>query len=51
MESIAVELPETTTTEELLSTINSLNNDDEVHGILLQHPVPLKSMKEIVLMQ
>ena len=40
MESIAVELPETTTTEELLSTINSLNNDYGVHGILLQHPVP-----------
>ena len=40
MESIAVELPETTTTEELLSTIKSLNNDDKVHGILLQHPVP-----------
>ena len=40
MESIAVELPESTTTEELLSTIKSLNNDDKVHGILLQHPVP-----------
>ena len=40
MESIAVELPETTTTEELLNTIRSLNNDKKVHGILLQHPVP-----------
>jgi|TARA_B100001093_G_C26850319_1_gene1024842 methylenetetrahydrofolate dehydrogenase (NADP+)/methenyltetrahydrofolate cyclohydrolase len=40
MESIAVELPETTTTHELLQTINNLNNDDGVHGILLQHPVP-----------
>ena len=40
MESIAVELPESTTTEELLNTINSLNKDDRVHGILLQHPVP-----------
>ncbi len=40
MESIAVELPETTTTDELLQTINNLNNDDSVHGILLQHPVP-----------
>ena len=40
MESIAVELPETTTTDELLQTINNLNNDDGVHGILLQHPVP-----------
>ena len=40
MESIAVELPKTTTTDELLQTINNLNNDDGVHGILLQHPVP-----------
>ena len=40
MESIAVELPESTTTEELLSSINSLNNNEGVHGILLQHPVP-----------
>ena len=40
MESIAVELPETTTTEELLKTIQSLNDDKKVHGILLQHPVP-----------
>jgi methylenetetrahydrofolate dehydrogenase (NADP+)/methenyltetrahydrofolate cyclohydrolase len=40
MESIAVELPETTTTDELLQTIKNLNSDDSVHGILLQHPVP-----------
>ena len=40
MESIAVELSELTTTEELLNTINGLNNDHNVHGILLQHPVP-----------
>jgi len=40
MESIAVELSESTTTDELLNTINDLNNDNSVHGILLQHPVP-----------
>ena len=40
MESIAVELSENTTTDELLQTIKNLNNDDSVHGILLQHPVP-----------
>ena len=40
MESIALELPELTSTEELLETINKLNNDSNVHGILLQHPVP-----------
>jgi len=40
MESIAVELSEDTTTEELLEKIRILNNDVNVHGILLQHPVP-----------
>ncbi len=40
MESIAIELPSTTTTDELLNRIDSLNNDENVHGILLQHPVP-----------
>ena len=40
MESVAVELPSSTTTEELLATIAELNNNRDVHGILLQHPVP-----------
>ena len=40
MKSIAVEMSDTTTTEELLNKINDLNNDASVHGILLQHPVP-----------
>lgn len=35
-----VELPEETTTEELLSLIDELNADPDVYGILLQHPVP-----------
>ena len=40
MQSIAVELPETTTTDDLLEAIQNLNSDKNVHGILLQHPVP-----------
>ncbi|MGO3345363.1 MAG: bifunctional methylenetetrahydrofolate dehydrogenase/methenyltetrahydrofolate cyclohydrolase FolD [Marinomonas sp.] len=40
MDSMAIELPDTTTTEELLNTINGLNDNPDVHGILLQHPVP-----------
>ena len=40
MESIAVELPDSTSTEDLLDTIKKLNEDKNVHGILLQHPVP-----------
>ena len=40
MGSRSVELPSTTTTEQLLATIDELNNDSQVCGILLQHPVP-----------
>ena len=40
MDSIAVELSKDTTTEELLGAIEKLNADSNVHGILLQHPVP-----------
>ena len=40
MKSIAVELSGSTTTEELIKQIDILNNDRNVHGILLQHPVP-----------
>tara|TARA_B100000886_G_scaffold158153_1_gene107788 strand:+ start:67 stop:900 length:834 start_codon:yes stop_codon:yes gene_type:complete len=40
IESIAVEMPDTTTTEELLLKIQELNDNKKVHGILLQHPVP-----------
>jgi len=40
MDSIALELGKDTTTDELLNSINELNNNKNVHGILLQHPVP-----------
>jgi methylenetetrahydrofolate dehydrogenase (NADP+)/methenyltetrahydrofolate cyclohydrolase len=40
MESLRVDLPETTTTDELLAEIDQLNANPDVHGILLQHPVP-----------
>lgn len=40
MESIRVALPKQTTTDELLAKIDELNNNPDVHGILLQHPVP-----------
>jgi methylenetetrahydrofolate dehydrogenase (NADP+)/methenyltetrahydrofolate cyclohydrolase len=40
MGSEKIELPENTTTEELLATIDKLNEDPNVHGILLQHPSP-----------
>jgi len=40
MGSSRIELAPETTTEELLAHIERLNRDSEVHGILLQHPVP-----------
>lgn len=40
MDSLKVEMPEETTTEELLAKIEELNENPNVHGILLQHPVP-----------
>ena len=40
MESLAINLPKETSTKELLLKIDELNNDKNIHGILLQHPVP-----------
>ena len=40
MQSLKVELSEQTTTEQLLAKIDELNKNPDVHGILLQHPVP-----------
>jgi methylenetetrahydrofolate dehydrogenase (NADP+)/methenyltetrahydrofolate cyclohydrolase len=40
MSSLKVNLPEDTTTEKLLAEIYKLNNDENINGILLQHPVP-----------
>nr|WP_144923981.1 tetrahydrofolate dehydrogenase/cyclohydrolase catalytic domain-containing protein [Paenibacillus bovis] len=40
MKSIRVQLSKETETAELIETIKELNNDNSVHGILLQHPVP-----------
>ena len=40
IESLAYELPEETTEDELLEIIDKLNNDTNVHGILCQLPLP-----------
>jgi len=40
MDSLKVAMPQATTTEQLLVKIAELNNNPDVHGILLQHPVP-----------
>ena len=40
IKSLAYEIPEETTEDELLGIIDKLNKDDSVHGILVQLPVP-----------
>jgi len=40
MESLKIELSENTSTNELIEEIKKLNINKNVHGILLQHPVP-----------
>jgi methylenetetrahydrofolate dehydrogenase (NADP+)/methenyltetrahydrofolate cyclohydrolase len=50
IESLAYELPEETTEEELLQLIQQLNDDEKVNGILVQLPVP-KHIREDVVVQ
>ena len=40
LEQLLVHMPATTSTHELLQQINALNDNPNVFGILLQHPVP-----------
>lgn len=49
IESIAYELPEETTEEELLGVIDKLNRDPKVHGILCQLPLPSHINEEHVI--
>jgi len=45
IDSLMVSLPESISREELMSKIQELNEDDSIHGILLQLPLP-DSLKE-----
>ena len=38
--SVGVELPGESTTEDVISAVEKLNNDESVHGILVQLPLP-----------
>jgi methylenetetrahydrofolate dehydrogenase (NADP+) / methenyltetrahydrofolate cyclohydrolase len=40
MNSVLIELPEETSEQELLSKIEELNMDNQIHGILVQLPIP-----------
>lgn len=44
-----IELPETTTTEELLALVRDLNSRDEIDGILIQLPLPSQIDTPLVL--
>lgn len=46
----SVHLPESTSEEELLELVSKLNNDDSVHGILVQLPLPSHINEEKVLL-
>lgn len=40
MHNVLIEYPSSITEQELLAKIDELNNDDEIHGILVQLPLP-----------
>ena len=40
MHSVLIKLPDTTSQEELLAEIDKLNEDETIHGILVQLPLP-----------
>lgn len=40
IKSEIIKMPDTTTQDELMEVIDKLNKDDNVHGILLQMPIP-----------
>ncbi len=44
-----VTLPETATKEEILAVVESFNNDEKIHGILVQLPLPDSEMEQAVI--
>jgi methylenetetrahydrofolate dehydrogenase (NADP+)/methenyltetrahydrofolate cyclohydrolase len=49
MISSEIRLPENTTQAELLAQLSTLNNDDSVHGILVQLPLPSHIEENVVI--
>jgi methylenetetrahydrofolate dehydrogenase (NADP+)/methenyltetrahydrofolate cyclohydrolase len=47
--SLACQLPETTTEANLLNTIDELNHDPRIHGILVQLPLPAHINSHVIL--
>ncbi len=49
MHSVTIRLPDTTSQEELLATIDKLNADPAIHGMLVQLPLPKRMNSDQVL--
>ena len=49
MHSVTIRLPDTTSQEELLATIDRLNADPAIHGMLVQLPLPKRMNSDQVL--
>ncbi|NVJ96196.1 MAG: bifunctional methylenetetrahydrofolate dehydrogenase/methenyltetrahydrofolate cyclohydrolase FolD, partial [Marivivens sp.] len=49
MKSFEYKLPDSTTEDELLAVIDKLNNDPQVHGILVQLPLPSHMNSDLVI--
>lgn len=49
MKSELIRLPATVTEEELLSHVDRLNNDESIHGILVQLPLPKHINEDLVI--
>ena len=49
MHSVTIRLPDTTTQDELLATIDRLNADPAIHGMLVQLPLPKRMDSDKVL--
>lgn len=47
--SVLIEMEESTSEEELLAKIEELNNDDSIHGILVQLPLPKQIDEQAVI--
>src|SRR5690606_8079530 len=47
--SVLIEMEESTSEEELLAKIDELNQDDSIHGILVQLPLPKQINEQAVI--
>ncbi|MCG3089034.1 bifunctional methylenetetrahydrofolate dehydrogenase/methenyltetrahydrofolate cyclohydrolase FolD [Sporosarcina cyprini] len=49
MKSVLIELPETVSTDELLGKVEELNQDESIHGILVQLPLPKHIDEDLII--